>query len=204
MVDRPESAKAVRYRLRAPVCGASVPCPRFFRRPPACRLMTNSSADPQAHSRQDEGRWSAPAVFGRLGGAWTFERTISNQANMTGQARFLPGQGDHLRYEESGTLVLPTGQAIQAHRSYLYFALENGFSVWFDEPEPRLFHEVRLAAAGDVLRGSATHPCGQDQYDTVYEFRPDGSFMIRHDVKGPRKDYVSVTVFRQDGSPSAQ
>ncbi|WP_222130004.1 DUF6314 family protein [Bordetella genomosp. 13] len=158
--------------------------------------MPRSSVDSSASSSPDEPRWPVHEVFGRLAGAWTFERGISNQASMTGQARFLPGQGDHLRYEESGTLVLPTGQAIQAHRSYLYFALEHGFSVWFDEAEPRLFHEVRLAADGDVLRGAATHPCGADQYDTVYEFRPDGSFMIRHDVKGPRKDYVSVTVFR--------
>lgn len=165
--------------------------------------MTNSFPAARTLSRQDEQGWSAPAVFGRLGGAWTFERDISNQASMTGRACFRPGQGGHLRYEESGTLLLPTGQAIQARRSYLYFALENGFSVWFDEPAPRLFHEVRLAAAGGVLRGSATHPCGQDQYATVYEFRPDGSFMIRHDVKGPRKDYVSVTVFRREALPEA-
>jgi len=32
-----------------------------------------------------------------------------------------------------------------------------------------------------------------------YRFLPDGSFTIRHAVRGPRKDYLSATVFTRRG-----
>jgi len=142
--------------------------------------------------------WLAHAVFDALCGSWRFERSIPGQATMNGHARF-DGQGDgQLLYRESGLLRLDNGRTCQAYRSYVYRRLPDGFSVWFDEPEPRLFHEVRLAWDGEALGGQATHPCGADRYDTSYAFRPDGSFVVRHAVVGPRKGYVSTTVFHRD------
>jgi len=142
--------------------------------------------------------WHADTVFDSLCGAWRFERSLSNQAAMAGRACFVPAADGRLHYAESGELVMPDGQRFQARRSYFYARLPEGFSVWFDEPLARLFHEVRLGTADGALRGAATHPCAEDRYDTMYEFRPDGSFLIRHDVRGPRKDYVSVTVFHRE------
>ncbi len=44
---------------------------------------------------------------------------------------------------------------------------------------------------------TATHLCTPDTYDSSYRFLGDGSFVIRHTVHGPRKDYLSATTFRR-------
>lgn len=145
----------------------------------------------------------AQAVFDTLCGSWRFDRRIPGQAAMLGHARFERRADGELVYREAGLLRLDNGRTCPAYRSYVYRRLPDGFSVWFDEPQPRLFHEVRLAQDGDAWRGRATHPCGADRYDTAYTFRPDGSFVVRHDVVGPRKDYVSTTVFCRDPDDAA-
>jgi len=69
--------------------------------------------------------------------------------------------------------------------------------VYFAEEPPRLFHQIELRPDGDAFAGSATHACSPDVYRSDYRFLADGTFVIRHAVRGPRKDYVSTTVFRR-------
>lgn len=137
-------------------------------------------------------------------GWWRFDRRISDQAIVTGQARVQPyfsSRADMrgaLHYSEDGLLALPNGATYRSRRSYVYSKLPDGFTVWFNEPEPRLFHQVRLAAVHAGVEGSALHKCGKDLYRTAYRFEADGSFVIRHDVTGPKKGYVSITTYRPD------
>ena len=142
--------------------------------------------------------WEPEAVFDQLQGAWRLDRRIGEEATMTGKAQFGPCEFDRLSYKESGRLVLKSGTSHEAYRSYIYSRLPDGFQVWFDEPEPRLFHDVHLRRAGDALCGKVTHLCGQDNYETHYRFSADASFCITHNVRGPKKDYVSITVFIRD------
>lgn len=67
----------------------------------------------------------------------------------------------------------------------------------FRREPPRLFLAIEVVRDGDALAGSATHLCTPDTYDSSYRFLADGSFVIRHTVHGPRKDYLSATVFRR-------
>ena len=120
---------------------------------------------------------SADAVFDGLEGAWDLVRTIEKQATMTGIAVFTPDHAKMLKYREDGRIRLADGRELDAHREY------------------------RFERAADALAGSAAHLCTPDTYDSNYRFLGDGSFTIRHTVRGPRKAYVSATVFRRRPAP---
>ncbi len=147
--------------------------------------------------------WPDPgAVLDGLAGQWSLERVVegrdTNQASMLGIATFRRLESGFVAYREEGRLALPGGETFDAFRDYLFDRLPEGFAVFFAETPPRLFHEIRLErAAIGTLIGEAEHLCGQDHYATRYVFQPDGSFVVHHDVGGPRKDYVMATEYRR-------
>lgn len=144
--------------------------------------------------------WGDPdTVFDRLCGAWNLERTIEGQATMTGTAVFTATEAGLLKYREEGRIRLADGKEFDGHREYLFERAPDGFLVHFAEAPPRLFHAIEVVRDGDALAGSATHLCTPDTYDSRYRFLPDGSFTIRHTVRGPRKDYLSATVYTRRG-----
>jgi len=148
--------------------------------------------------------WGSPAdVFRHLQGDWLLDRRVDGLALMQGFASFgvngdrSPDPGS-LAYREHGRARLAEGQEFEAERKYLYRAGPVGFSVFFAEVPPRLFHDVTLEASGGDLVGQACHLCGEDRYLSRYEFLADGTFFIRHDVLGPRKNYVLETSYRRN------
>ena len=134
----------------------------------------------------------------RLIGRWSLERTIDGQASMRGTAGFEPTADDWIEYREEGELRLANGQRFDAERRYRYSELAGGFAVFFAETPARLFHEVTLERRpGSVLAGHASHLCARDHYRSEYLFAPDDSFSVRHEVRGPRKEYTISTVYRR-------
>ena len=140
---------------------------------------------------------SADAVFDGLEGTWDLVRTIETQATMAGVAVFTPRHAKMMKYREDGRVRLADGSELDAHREYRFERAAGGFAVYFEEEPLRLFHRIRIMRDADALAGSATHLCTPDTYESTYRFLVDGSFTIRHTVRGPRKDYVSATVFRR-------
>jgi len=134
-------------------------------------------------------------VFDHLEGRWRLDRTIPGQATMRGEAEFRRLPNGRLAYREQGRVELANGQAFDGHRDYVFAHSDGGFSVYFAEAPPRLFHRIALAREGDALEGSAGHLCAADQYHSRYRFLADGRFVVEHRVSGPRKDYLSRTVF---------
>lgn len=146
----------------------------------------------------DTAAWaSADDVFARLAGAWSLTRTIDNGVTMSGRATFTPHDHSSLAYHERGTLILPGGQSFDAERRYKFRTSPGGFAVFFAETPERLFHKIVLTRTGNLLHGDATHPCRADSYHSTYDFLPDGSFTVRHDVSGHTKSYRSHTIFRR-------
>ncbi|NVM89913.1 hypothetical protein FHT32_003570 [Variovorax sp. SG517] len=145
--------------------------------------------------------WGSPdTVFDRLAGEWRLQRTIEGQATMSGVARFTPLEAEGmLSYREEGRIRLADGKEFEGHREYVFERAPGGFAVHFAETPPRLFHAIAIVRDGNGLAGSATHLCTPDTYDSSYRFLPDGTFTIRHVVHGPRKDYLSETVFSRRG-----
>lgn len=136
-------------------------------------------------------------VFDRLEGSWDLDRHVGGQASMTGVAVFLRLDPDTLAYREEARVRLADGTTLDAHREYRFARAPRGFTVYFAEHPPRLFHDIEIAHDGDALTGSALHLCSPDTYDSDYRFLADGRFTIRHTVSGPRKDYVSTTLFQR-------
>lgn len=114
---------------------------------------------------------------------------------MSGKARFSRTESGAALYCEAGVFRLDSGESLSARQSYLYEAVEGGFTVRFVE-SGELFHRVLLVQDGEISRGEAEHLCGADLYASAYHFRK-GGFAVRHAVKGPRKDYVVRTVYRR-------
>lgn len=142
--------------------------------------------------------WGGPnTVFDGLEGTWDLDRTIEGQASMTGTAVFTRLDTGMLKYREEGRIQLADGKTFDGHREYLFERAPGGFAVFFAEQPPRLFHRIAIVRDGDALAGSATHLCTPDTYDSSYSFLGDGTFVIRHTVHGPRKDYLSATTFRR-------
>ena len=138
----------------------------------------------------------ASQVMARLAGAWSFSRVIAGQGSMHGNATFKPLDAVSLAYREQGRLRLLSGAELEAGREYVFRTRARGFDVLLKEIPPRLFHAVELALSdGGDLTGSAGHLCNLDHYQSTYTFRPDGGFVIRHVVSGPRKDYTMVTAY---------
>ncbi|WP_224503825.1 DUF6314 family protein [Celeribacter litoreus] len=127
-------------------------------------------------------------------GEWTLERTIDDalagqSARMTGKATFTP-EDDGLRMTERGRLEMEaTSQSFDAEREYVWRSAPNGIAVYFDDG--RLFHLFETASACPT----ADHDCPPDDYSVAYDFSEWPVWTARWRVKGPRKDYVSTTVF---------
>jgi len=141
--------------------------------------------------------WCDPSqVMTRLAGSWSLSRVIEGQASMQGLATFTPLDAETLAYREQGRLRLLNGTELEAEREYVFRRGASGFDVFFRENPPRLFHAISLSASGDgALSGGAGHLCNRDHYRSTYTFRADGSFVVRHVVSGPRKNYAMVTTY---------
>ncbi|WP_188790522.1 DUF6314 family protein [Salipiger pallidus] len=117
-------------------------------------------------------------------GEWSLEREISQadggQARFEGMAEWR-ASGGGADYLERGELVMPTGR-FAAERRYRW---ESDLSVWFDDG--RFFHQVPEAG------GETGHWCDPDQYDVSYDFSLWPLWLVRWQVRGPRKDYVMVS-----------
>jgi len=137
----------------------------------------------------------ADEVFTGLEGSWTLTRDIVGAARMTGTAVFRRLPSGLFAYREEARVQLENGRSHTGSQNYFYERAPGGFLVHFAEEPMRLFHAVAIAPQGDALVGTTTHLCIADTYDSRYVFRADGSFEVTHTVKGPRKDYVSRTVF---------
>lgn len=139
----------------------------------------------------------ADDVFDRLEGRWTLDREIAGTARMTGTAVFRRLPDGLFDYREEARVQMENGKSHTGSQRYFYQRAAGGFSVHFAEEPMRLFHTVAIVPEGDRLVGTTSHLCIADTYDSRYAFNPDGSFEVEHTVKGPRKDYVSRTVFKR-------
>jgi hypothetical protein len=132
-------------------------------------------------------------VLSSLAGSWFLDRSISLGASMIGTATVAAQGPGRFHYCEQGRLTLAGGDIIDAERRYIFAPSPGGFAVLFMERPPRLFHRIVLQRTGPNLAGSGLHSCIEDRYESRYEFRPDGSFVVRHIALGPRKRYTIAT-----------
>ncbi|KAF1972206.1 hypothetical protein BU23DRAFT_555241 [Bimuria novae-zelandiae CBS 107.79] len=125
-----------------------------------------------------------------------------------------------LLYAEEGEFETTTGLRFTVRRKYIYILRQEDdsshISVYFSEEGKdvgALFVEMGdLAALGDAsstltAQNKEQHLCGQDLYSASWRFSQAmlqersqwgelrSYWMLRYDVKGPKKDYVSETTY---------
>ncbi len=126
-----------------------------------------------------------------LAGDWVLSRTIDDRYGSTtmameGTAAFTR-DGEDWFYRESGTLTPQNGSAMQAERTYIFRETPGGALVLFRDGSP--FHLIRWS---DPV---ATHFCEPDTYRVAYDIDQWPQWTSCWTVTGPRKDYVSTTVY---------
>ena len=127
-------------------------------------------------------------------GAWQLDRVIEDRMGaqsgaLTGQASFKVMGGDTLAYGETGRLTLRQGPVLTATRRYTWAFEGARVQVAFEDGRP--FHDFTPQghAAG------TDHPCGEDYYTVRYDFTGWPRWTAQWTVIGPRKDYVSTSVY---------
>ena len=127
-------------------------------------------------------------------GEWRLERVIVDQLNgqngtLTGRATFTGTDPNAVIYEENGTLILESGASMAASRQYLWEFGAPDVTVRFSDGSS--FHQFTPTgyAAG------TDHPCGADFYTVRYDFTSWPQWRAVWTVTGPRKDYVSTSVY---------
>jgi len=132
-------------------------------------------------------------------GRWRIARRIEDEWMGTtglfeGVARFAP-DAHGLRYHEVGELKLPQEPPMAASRKFLWRAHADDIEVLYEDGAP--FH--RIAGGADVVQ--AWHACGQDDYEVSYNFTHWPAWRMIWKVRGPRKDYVSISDFTRVPGP---
>jgi hypothetical protein len=142
-------------------------------------------------------------IFSKLPGNWSFSRDIKNFKDplssgiVTGMASFTPvNGGEELHYEEQGIFVTDDGQRYHIKKEYFFeFDIESqNIKKYFaqDGKKLGLFYIFGAKYSGE-------HQCANDHYAAKYTFPVDDlrEFTQIYTVKGPNKDYVSGTRYRQ-------
>jgi hypothetical protein len=150
---------------------------------------------------QKAAMWNRSALLPTLSGRWALKRTVEDRrsgeamAAINGTALFATGLAGKAAYSESVTVSLEGGPSMPGKQRYFYCQEVHGLSIFFDGSHQRLFHRLVLESEGTSLVAIDVHRCTPDRYDSHYEFRHDGTFTVTHTVEGPRKSYVSKTLY---------
>lgn len=126
-------------------------------------------------------------------GTWKISRQITDfrileSGHLEGRAQFT-SQDSGLFYHERGALTFAGGAPIVAERAYFWTFSDTDVFVAYDDGAP--FHSFSLAAD----HAATPHLCGDDLYTGTYSFVGFPDWQVTWSVKGPRKDYRSITQY---------
>ncbi|MBS0350149.1 MAG: hypothetical protein JSR33_02995 [Proteobacteria bacterium] len=142
-------------------------------------------------------------IFNNFKGVWKFERFISNEGSVKGQATFAEIKPNVLKYSETGVWIMADkNMEISRQYQYHYNPETDKIIVFFDENPPRLFYELNVAFAEAKTSvctiATGEHLCNKDTYKATYKFISSNQFTLFYQVNGPRKQYVIQTNFELD------
>ena len=150
--------------------------------------------------RAEPSRLAPAEVFAFLLGAWSVEREVSGQASLAGTAHVRTTGGGAAEFCEHLAVRTIHGAAFAGSQRYEMRQTADGFALYFARTTT-LFQDVRFVH-GTGLHAEARHHCGQDSYESTYRIGRSGDFILQHTVRGPRKNYSSISIYRRVGITS--
>lgn len=147
-------------------------------------------------------------IFRILKGAWRLRKLITdrrghNSFKIKGKAVFSEVGENELLFKEKGEFDSPSAKNnVEVSSSeYLYVYEDESINVYFFDKGKRqgLFHKLNPEGRSESVFG-CHHQCNRDSHSTEYHFFSDKKFQIKHTVLGPRKDYVSETIYEREMS----
>ncbi len=126
-------------------------------------------------------------------GNWRIQREITDMrilesGTLEGEAHFTAKENG-LLYHERGMLRFAGGAPVLAERSYQWSFQDDEVFVAYADGTP--FH--CFARVGAPV--ATPHLCGEDMYRGLYSFVRFPQWQVTWTVKGPRKNYRSVTQY---------
>ena len=126
-----------------------------------------------------------------LSGRWRIARRIDDKrlgilGRLTGCVTFTPSPGGLIQ-DEDGDLSFGTYRGPATRRYHLVIDRPSMADV--HHADGRLFHTLDLASGGAEI----LHHCGADVYRGRYRVIDGDRFFLSWRVRGPHKDYASVT-----------
>lgn len=146
-------------------------------------------------------------IFVLLEGRWALKRQISGAGRMAGCGEFSRVADNKLAYAESGVFTTRQGVSLRVNKRYDIVLGQQGIGVYCADGlrQGQLFHTFDqlvpasaercfpIKCQGEYL--SVLHHCKAE-----YRFCDPDQFALTYHVSGPKKHYISQTVFeRNDG-----
>ncbi len=127
-------------------------------------------------------------------GQWRLTRRIEDrrlriEGELEGEAILVPVQDGTLTYRETGELRFGDSAPLEASRAYQWAFDEAVVKVAFTDGRP--FHDF----VPEGLHQGSDHQCGSDRYRVEYDFTNWPQWRAIWTVKGPRKDYTSISEY---------
>jgi dimethylaniline monooxygenase (N-oxide forming) len=143
-------------------------------------------------------------VLDLLRGRWSIERWIEPGGTFTGEATFVYRSPDSLLYRESGVLVLANGTRLDGRNSYIYALCNGDIEISFADGPSRGKQFITISLPADTLNefpivSADRHLCRLDTYEATFRLESADLFSMTYVVRGPKKGYVSRSVYRRQG-----
>jgi hypothetical protein len=138
-------------------------------------------------------------------GTWVLQRKIINHLYLdlsgvvSGSAHFLPSANPReLNYYESGENQQNNGSVLKVYYASIYrfdseFKIKNLSSL----RTPLFEFNLHEQCKNHFIAPPAIHHCKYDIYTAVLELPKPTEFQLKLDVKGPNKNYTTMTIFRR-------
>jgi hypothetical protein len=147
----------------------------------------------------------AEKVFALLEGSWAIERAIEPGGQYEGVGEFSKVAPNTLDYYEKGRLSLANGKRLNAEKRYTYLLGNGVIEVRFADGVNQGEHFVFMQFPSfqdepwPIESAEDTHLCLLDTYKAIFRFDSEDEFSVTYVVHGPRKGYVSRSIYSRDG-----
>jgi hypothetical protein len=124
-------------------------------------------------------------------GTWNLQRKISNQLPIIGTAVIHSINEFTVSYQEEVLTPLLKGKVIKGTQEYRLEKNSDFLEIFFCNGlnAGQIFQRFLFNAS----QSKSIHICAKDQYRSTWIWLNEESFQLKHEVKGPRKDYVMIT-----------